>query len=320
MKLLTRLLDRAVLPGLVGFTKQGHKLHDVLAAPLEENLQGRRIVITGATSGLGLAAAIELGSMGAELVLVGRNTQKLDEAAAKVAASRGAATPCVEIADLGLMSEVRALASRLLADAAPLHVLINNAGALFNERALTAEGNERSLAVNLMAPFLLTNLLIPKLSASAPARIVNVSSGGMYTQRIRVDDLQYENGKYDGAKAYARAKRGLVILTARWADELADKGVAVHAMHPGWADTPGVRNSLPGFYKVTRPLLRSPEEGADTIVWLAAAPPAARSTGGFWLNRTPHPVHVFPGTRSPAVERQALWDALSVLTSRAPAA
>ena len=296
------------------FTRLGYVTRGLDTKPPEENLAGQRIVITGATSGLGLATAHQLAAMQADLVLVGRDPDKLARTAQAIANTQRSEPPQTECADLALMAEVRALAHRLLADPAPIHVLINNAGALFPDRGLTSEGNERGLAINLLSPYLLTELLIPRLTASAPARIVNVSSGGMYAQRMHVDDLQFENGKYDGAKAYARAKRGLVIATGRWAAQLADQNVAVHAMHPGWADTPGVRTSLPGFFNVSRPVLRSAQEGADTIVWLAAANDAARCTGGFWLDRRPHPTQVLPGTDISEDGRRRLWDALDALT------
>ena len=312
--LFTGLLDRSVLPGMLTFSRPGHVVRRWCQESITDRLDERRVVLTGATSGLGFACAHALAGLGASLVLVGRDEQKLAETARSVASTHDVPPPATERADLALMSEVRALAERLLADPAPIHVLINNAGALFGERAETAEGHERSLAINLMSPFLLTNLLIPRLAASTPSRIVNVSSGGMYTQRIDVDDLGSERGEYRGAAAYARAKRGQMILTERWAAELADKGVVVHAMHPGWADTPGVRSSLPGFYRVTKRILRTAEEGADTIVWLVAAPDAAQSTGGFWLDRAPHLTHIFAKTRESEAERLQLWDALESLT------
>jgi NAD(P)-dependent dehydrogenase (short-subunit alcohol dehydrogenase family) len=132
----------------------------------------------------------------------------------------------------------------------------------------------------------------------------------VYAQRISVNDLQNARGTYDGAKAYARTKRGQVILTELWAGALAPCGIVVHAMHPGWSDTPGVSTSLPRFYKLTKPLLRSPAQGADTIVWLCAADEAGRSTGKFWHDRTPRPTHRFAGTRETAEEREALWSEL----------
>jgi NAD(P)-dependent dehydrogenase (short-subunit alcohol dehydrogenase family) len=120
--------------------------------------------------------------------------------------------------------------------------------------------------------------------ASAPARVIFVSSGGMYTSRLDVDDLQSRVGEFDGRTAYARSKRAEVVLAERWAEELAGTGVVVHAMHPGWANTPGIKTSIPAFQRVMRPLLRSPEQGADTIVWLATLPGGGPS-GGFFRDR-----------------------------------
>ena len=209
------------------------------------------------------------------------------------------------------MSEVRALAGRL---PRPLHVLVNNAGVLLPNRTQTAEGLETTFATNLLGHFLLTNLLAEALADGAPARIVNVSSGGMYTQRIVVEDLQMERGRYNGTVAYARTKRAQVILTELWADALRSRGIAVHAMHPGWADTPGVEASLPRFHRLTRPLLRSPEAGADTIVWLCAAEEAGKTTGLFWHDRRPRPTHRTRATRESAEERRALLRALENLS------
>jgi NAD(P)-dependent dehydrogenase (short-subunit alcohol dehydrogenase family) len=206
------------------------------------------------------------------------------------------------------MREVRALARRI---DPPVHLLVNNAGVLLPHRTETDEGLETTLATNLLGQFLLTNLLIDKLEP--PARIINVSSGGMYTQRIRVDDLQMKRGRYDGAVAYARTKRGQVILTELWAQALRDEGIVVHSMHPGWADTPGVSESLPKFYRLTKPLLRTPAQGADTIVWLCASDEAARSSGRFWHDRRPRATHRLRSTRETDAERAALWERLAEL-------
>jgi len=178
-------------------------------------------------------------------------------------------------------------------------VLVNNAGVLTQERELSADGIELTLATNVIGPFLLTELLIPALERSAPSRIVNVSSGGMYTQKLQADDLQSEQEDFDGPTVYARTKRAEVILTAMWAGRLAATGITVHAVHPGSADTPEVRSSLPRFYRVTRPLLRSPNQGADTILWLGAAAEPAQSSGGFWHNRRRRPTHLLPGPEKP---------------------
>jgi NAD(P)-dependent dehydrogenase (short-subunit alcohol dehydrogenase family) len=141
--------------------------------------------------------------------------------------------------------------------------------------------------------------------------VVNVLSGGMYTQKIDVEDLQSEKTGYSGAVAYARAKRGLLIVTEEWARRWAKDGIVVNAMHPGWVDTPGVVSSLPEFHRLTKKVLRTPEEGADTIVWLAAATEAGKVSGEFWLDRRPHSKHVLPGTRETVAERRKLMRALA---------
>jgi dehydrogenase/reductase SDR family member 12 len=275
----------------------------------------RVAVVTGATSGLGRVVAEQLAALGARVVLVGRSREKLETAVSEIAQSTGSAALATEVADLSLKAEVRDLAKRLLGRGEAIHILVNNAAVLPAERELTAEGLETAFATDLLSPFMLTELLMPQLRSSAPARIVNVLSGGMYLTGIDVDDLENLKGSYDGSRAYARAKRGLMILTEYWADQLADVGVTVNAMHPGWADTPGVRHSLPGFHKLTRPVLRTPEQGADTIVWLAAAPEAARHSGKFWLDREPHLSAIFPGTAGNEYQRMHLIKELERLAA-----
>lgn len=316
--LLTDLQDRLIVPGLLGFTNLGYRWHRRGWKPLAVSLRGRVAVVTGATSGLGRAAAEQLAGLGARVVLVGRDREKTATACREIAAATGNDDVAPAIADLSLLGDVRKLARRLLRDEPRIHILVNNAGVLVNERTTTREGNETTLATNLLAPFLLTRLLQPRLAQSAPARIINVSSGGMYTTGLALDDLQFRKGRYNGSLAYARTKRALVVLTASWAEELRDKGVVVHAMHPGWADTPGVESSLPAFHAVTKRFLRTAGQGADTITWLAAAPEVARVTGLFWLDREPHPTAVFPGTDASPDERQRLWKALTELTGARP--
>jgi NAD(P)-dependent dehydrogenase (short-subunit alcohol dehydrogenase family) len=264
------------------------------------------VVVTGATSGLGLSAACSLAALGARVVLVGRNPEKAERARREVIAASGNENIVVQLADLGLMKEVRALAARLLESEPAIHVLVNNAAILPGKRELTTEGLEQTFATDLLSPYLLTELLLPRLRASAPARIVNVLSGGMYLSGLEVDDLEFEQGEFDGARAYARAKRALMVVTEQWAGELAGSDVTVNAMHPGWADTPGVVDSLPGFHVFMRPLLRSPEQGADTIVWLASSEAAADASGGFYFDREPHVTTVLPSTGGDAQARRNL--------------
>lgn len=307
---IDRALDTAIAPG---FSRIGYNLRKRSWDPMDETLDGRTVLVTGATSGLGQAASLKLARLGADLVLIGRSADKAERTRDEIAAESGNPAVRFELADLSLMAEIRSLAARLLSREREIHVLVNNAGTLFNQRSVTDEGIECTLATNLLGHFLLTNLLLPRLVESAPARIINVASGGMYGQRISIENLQNDRGEYKGAAAYARTKRGQVILTETWAERLKDQGVTVNSMHPGWADTPGVVHSLPTFYKITKPFLRTPAEGADTIVWLAASDEVAGRTGLFWHDRQPRPIHKTGRTREDPEDRLRLWDELSDL-------
>jgi len=310
---LDKVLDAAVLPGFanVGYRLRRHAWDDAAL----ERMDGRVALVTGATSGLGLATATGLARLGAAVRLLARDAARGERARARVVERTGNPDVEVTLCDLSDLGDVRRFAAALAAREPRLDVLVNNAGVLPAQRTVTADGLELTFATNVAAPFLLTKLLLGPLRAGAPARIVNVSSGGMYAQRLHAGDLQMERGEFDGTVAYARSKRAELALTQLWAQRLEGTGVVVHAMHPGWVDTPGLRSSLPTFHRVAHPLLRTPEQGADTIVWLAAAAEPGRSTGGFWHDRRRRPAHRLPWTRESAAEREALWAACERLTS-----
>lgn len=305
--------DRLVLPGLWRFTRLGYSASRRNWKPVSAYLGDSHAVVTGATAGLGLATARSLAALGARVTLVARDKLKAQAVARDLRKETGNKRIAVEICDMSVMSDVHKLADRFVAADQPIDILVNNAGALFNPRQQTPEAFEKSFALLLLAPFILTERLKPLLSKSSSARVVNVLSGGMYSQKIQVDDLQSKNGKYSGAVAYARAKRGLMILTEVWAERWRADGIAVNAMHPGWADTPGVESSLPAFYKATQPLLRSPQEGADTIVWLASSTEAGKVSGKFWLDREQHPSHISKRTHETGAEREQLLRVLREL-------
>jgi len=261
------------------------------------SLAGKRVMVTGATSGLGLAAAKGVARLGADVVVTARGHDRAAHAVDAVREAAPGAEVSYQLADMGEFDQVRGLAEEFLDAHDRLDVLIHNAGALTAERTLTGSGTELTVASQVAAPYLLTGLLLPALTAGAPARVVQVCSGGMYTQKFDLDTLEMDADEYDGTVAYARAKRAQLVLMHEWVRRMVGTGVVFHAMHPGWADTPGIRHSLPGFAKVMGPFLRTPEQGADTAVWLAASPVALESTGGFWLDRRPRWEHKAPWTR-----------------------
>lgn len=303
---------KTLLPAAWSFTERGY-----LAMPdkgLSEFMDGKTVAITGPTSGLGLAAACELARLGAELLLVGRNELKMQTAIREIVDFSGCDRDKLKVyqADLSLLADTRAVAGQIREEAPRLDVLINNAGALFAERGETGEGHERALAINLLSPWVLTETLIPLLQAGG-GRVINVASGGMYAQPLRLDDMQYRKEAYDGSKAYARAKRGLVAATEYWAEKHRAGRVTFNSMHPGWAATPGVAKSLPAFNERMSRWMRDSRMGADTMVWLASARAVRNETGHFWFDRKPRPTAVLPGTRVTTQQRDQLIDWLRQL-------
>ncbi|WP_308284445.1 dehydrogenase [Pseudonocardia oceani] len=192
---------------------------------------------------------------------------------------------------------------------AAVRLVVHDAGLLPPGRRTTAQGHELTPATHVLGPHLLTRLLAGPLGEPG-GRVLWVASGGMYAQRLRFD----EPDPYDGTTAYARTKRMQVVLSGLWAHELRGR-VDAHAVHPGWADTPGPASSLPGFGRLLGPLLRTAEQGADTAVWLAAAPADVAGTGRFWHDRRPRPEHYVPWTREIAADRAELWARAESLTS-----
>ncbi|MHB1209005.1 MAG: SDR family NAD(P)-dependent oxidoreductase [Acidimicrobiales bacterium] len=264
-------------------------------------LDGQVAVVTGATSGLGREVATSLARTGAHVVMVVRDTQRGELVRNDIVALTGNSAVDVVTADLGDLISVRAAAVELQRYG-NINVLVHNAGSLQRTRHLGAQGIELTAVVHLFAPFLLTRLLATQLE-SGRARVIWVTSGGMYSQPLEVDALEMGAQGYDGVKAYARVKRAQVSLVAWWAPEMSERGITMVAMHPGWADTPGVRSSLPTFRRLMRPLLRSSAEGADTIVWLATRHEPV-SPGGLWLDRRVRPAHRFAKTRVSDSQRE----------------
>ncbi len=277
---------------------------------------GQLAVVTGATSGLGLATATGLARRGMSVHFLARNPAKARQAQQliKTAAAPGAEVT-FGIADVEDLDSVRRFAKDTVTGHGTIDVLIHNAGAM-HERYQTGEsGIELTVVGHVLTPFLLTHLLLAALTAAAPSRVITVSSGGMYAQRLDMASLVLPASGYHGATAYARAKRAQVTLNREWARRYAGTGVAFHAMHPGWADTPGVVSSLPRFHRLMKPILRSPQQGADTIEWLATAPAAELGSGKFWHDRRPRSEYWLPWTRESGATVIQLWDWAAAQTS-----
>ena len=283
-------------------------------SPEANSLAGRTVLVTGPTSGLGRAATEALAALGARVVLVGRSPERLASLRDSLVHDHGEDRFAIVQADMSSLNSVRAAASRVLATEPRLDVLIDNAGAIFPERTVGPDGIEATLVTLVVGPFALETALLPLMARTPGSRIVSVTSGGMYTQPVRLADLQIEREPWSGPRAYAQAKRIQVALTREWNRRLAEAGIDVtaNAMHPGWADTPGLADALPGFYRRMRRILRTPAEGADTIVWLATRPGAGG--GKLYLDRRPRPFDRLPSTRLTAADRRRLWNAVLELS------
>ena len=308
--------DKNLFTALKCFTRAGYRTGRRTWAPMSTDMAEKHVVLTGASAGLGFETAVALLEAGATLTLVIRDPNKVTSMQAALQERTGRQADRVELADLSLLSQVNALSERLLSANRPIDVLINNAGALFNDFCQTSEGIETSAALLLLSPWRLTEAVHPLLAHhDTPARVINVVSGGMYTQKLQCESLVMSEDDYRGSVAYARAKRALTVLTELWSAQWRDDRIVVNAMHPGWADTPGEQGALPGFRRLTHRVLRSSQEGADTIVWLARAREADKTSGQLFLDREPRTTHLRQRTLESAEERAALQPWLTQIYS-----
>lgn len=309
---IDRLADWTVVPG---FSSIGFRLRGLAGSSPDPKgvLRGRTVVVTGANSGIGAAATAGFADLGADVHLVVRNLDRGAEAKAAISERTGSDRLHLHQCDVSSLGSVRALAAELEGSLDGIDVLVHNAGVMTKKRSTSEDGIELTLATHVAGPLLLTELLLPLLSRCAPGRAIFVTSGGMYAERVRPGDLQLAEREFGGSAFYAHAKRLQVILASELDRRHRDEGVTVSAMHPGWADTPGVVDSLPGFHRIIGPILRSPEEGADTILWLAAADEPLNRGGELWMDRRPRGAHRLPWTRDTAEERELVVDRLHQL-------
>jgi NAD(P)-dependent dehydrogenase (short-subunit alcohol dehydrogenase family) len=253
-------------------------------------MTGKTVLITGGTGGIGKATAIGLARTGARVGIVGRDAARGEAAAADIRSASGTTSVDVFTADMSSQAEVRRLAAEVL-DAYPrLDVLVNNVGGFWAHRHVTADGLERTFAVNHLAGFLLTNLLLERLVASAPARVVTVSSGAQSTGRIDFDDLQGAR-KYSGQRAYNQSKLANVMFTYELARRLEGTGVTANVLHPGVTATAFGAEDQAWYFTtgsgLARRFMKTPAQGAETPIHLASAPELEGVTGRYFANRKP---------------------------------
>ena len=305
------LLDTAVVPGFsrIGFLVRSRINHwDQVSS---YDLTGKVVVVTGPTSGLGKECVRILAPTGAQLVLVARNKEKCEDVISSIRNICTGPEPVCVVAEMGDLASVGKAAREIATRFPQIFAVVHNAGALLNSREVSPQGIEQTVASHVLGPHLLTTVLLPNLVATQ-GRVVTVSSGGMYSAELpnidgkRTMEMRVES--YNGSKQYAIAKRAQVTLNEIWATK--ERAIHFDSMHPGWADTPGVQESIPAFRRITKPILRSPEQGADTIAWLTAVQPIPGASGSFWSDREVRSIHKIPTTRrsDSAQARTNLWN------------
>ncbi|KAJ3297091.1 Dehydrogenase/reductase SDR member 12 [Rhizoclosmatium sp. JEL0117] len=269
--------------GYFDFTRQGFEKAQktFTVGALDVNLSGKTVLVTGANSGLGLAAATQFARRGANVHILCRNEARGKAARDSIAAETKSSAVFLEVVDVASVKDVKRFVSTWKK---PVDVLVNNAGILPNERSETQEGLESTFATNTLGTYTLTTLLLPYLQKSSDPRVVNVTSGGAFNKGLDVSDVNYTipaASTFNGSLVYAQTKRQQIEMTEYWAAKY--PAIRWYSMHPGWADTPGVQSSIPGFYNAMKTRLRTPDQGADTIVWASIAEEAKLIRNGALL-------------------------------------
>jgi len=268
-------------------------------------MTGRVCVVTGASGGIGKATAVELARRGATVVLVVRSRERGQAVLAQIERDTGRRDARLVLADLSRQADVRRAAGEILSAHPRIDVLVNNAAVYTRKRTLTEDGIEMQWAVNHLAPFLLTNLLLPRLMESAPARVVTVSSNAHQGGDLRWDDLEMKNRRYRGFRQYSNTKLANVLFTRELARRTAGTGMTANALHPGVVATPLLLNGFPPI-RLFRRWMRTPEQGAATSIHLAASPSVADVTGLYFQDERPVPLTHPIATDDEAARR--LWE------------
>lgn len=308
-----------LIKGTREFTRSGYesaaKSFDNRA--LERDYSGQHCLVTGANQGLGFTTAQALAKLGFTVHMLCRNPDKGKEAVEKVKKESGNKEVVLEVVDVSDMASMQSFASEYNSSGQTLNVIINSAGIMCKDGRKTNDaGLELSFATNTLGAFALTRLLEPVLKKSTPARVIYMSSGGMYTEKLEVDDMEMANGTYDGQSQYAKDKRRMQVYAESFAERWQAAGVNIgsYSMHPGWAETGGARDAMGGLFDKMEGRIRTPEQGADTAVWLACEDVEKLEDGAYYLDRRPAKKHMLAsGTEYTDEQRRHLWTKLSSL-------
>lgn len=279
---------------LLSFSAIGHRARSLVWRPLTADFRGQTWVVTGATGGIGRAVVEGATRRGATVVALARSPEKLN-ALADAAPGPGRVIPLV--VDLSLVADTQRAAAELCSLVTAVDVLVNNVGLLLDDLSITSEGFETSYATNLLTHWVLTEALLQGGALRPQAVVIEMSSGGMYNAPLTLDYMGMKNPKkYNGVYAYAVHKRGQAELVKYWQKRHGERGLRFYVMHPGWADTDGVKTAMPNFRRRLQVVLRNSAQGADTALWLAATRPGIRGAEAFWFDRAPRSAHAYPHT------------------------
>jgi dehydrogenase/reductase SDR family protein 12 len=303
------------------FTQVGYRWRSLSWDKFTPDYRGQHWLVTGGSGGIGRHIVLEAARAGATVTAVARSESKLGvlREDARQAGIQGVATECC---DFTLQSDTERLLRRLEGAGRKLDVLVNNVGVLLDDLSVTAEGRESSFVSNLLSHYQLTEGLIRAgLLAGPKATVINMTSGGGYNMPLMVAMLNVTDpAKYNGVFAYGFHKRAQIVLNQYWRDTYGSRGIAFYVMHPGWADTDGVKRSLPRFRKILRPILRDAASGADTALWLAGTRPSQPERELVWFDRAIRPAHVYDRTRTTKDTPQSLVAYLESELARQPTA
>ncbi|KAK7466554.1 hypothetical protein BaRGS_00037338 [Batillaria attramentaria] len=307
--------------GLKEYTRGGYESASKHFKPedMKADISQRSFMITGANSGIGKSAALAIAKQGGIVHLVCRNKQRGEAALDEIKQASGNENIHLHELDMSKPRDIYSFAQAFEKSGQPLHVLINNAGVLVaeKERQMTSDELELTFATNTLGTHILTTALVPVLSKYDDPRVIIVTSGGMLVQKLDLKDIQFEGMRtFDGTMAYAQTKRQQVVMTEQYAKRWPN--IHFSCMHPGWADTPGVQSSIPDFYAKMKDRLRTSEQGADTMVWLAVAPSVKNEPSGlFYQDRKAVSAHLpLAWTKSSAQEHEKLIQILDDMSQR----